>query len=212
MEIRKVVWEDLGEVARLYDTVNDYLECHVNYPGWKKGIYPTEEDARNGIAENALFVAVEQGRIAGTFLLRHRPEAGYAQVNWNCELEENQVWVLYTFAVHPDFRHRGIGRGILGFLDRYAAETGAKAIRLDVSEKTARPLGCMKAWATDILTRLIWVTVRMALIGSACIRKSFELCHASAMAFRRRFPRENISPCQKGAAVVSCSQKTERST
>ena len=49
--------------------------------------------------------------------------------------------MLYTFAVHPDFRHRGIGHGILGFLDRYAAETGAKAIRLDVSEKNSPAIG-----------------------------------------------------------------------
>ena len=61
MEIRKAAWGDLGEIARLYDTLNDYLESHVNYPGWKKGIYPTQEDARKGIEENALFVAVEQG-------------------------------------------------------------------------------------------------------------------------------------------------------
>ena len=137
MEIRKAAWEDLGEIARLYDTLNDYLESHVNYPGWKKGIYPTEEDARKGIEENALFVAVEQGQIAGTFILRHTPEAAYAQVDWNCRLEDDQVWVLYTFAVHLDFRHRGIGRGILRFIDRYAAETGAKAIRLDVYEKNS---------------------------------------------------------------------------
>ena len=30
------------------------------------------------------------------------------------------------------------------------------------------------------------------------IRKSFELCHASAMAFRRRFPREKYNPLPKG--------------
>ena len=137
MEIRKATLEDLGEVAQLYDTLNDYLESHENDPGWKKGVYPTEEDARTGIEENTLFVAVEQGRIAGTFILRHKPEAAYAQVDWNCRLEEEQVWVLYTFAVHPDFRHRGIGRSILQFIDRYASETCAKAIRLDVTDQNS---------------------------------------------------------------------------
>ena len=40
MLIRKGTPEDLEELTSLYDDLNDYLEAHINYPGWKKGGLP----------------------------------------------------------------------------------------------------------------------------------------------------------------------------
>jgi hypothetical protein len=31
--------EDINELEKLYNDLNDYLAEHINYPGWKKGIY-----------------------------------------------------------------------------------------------------------------------------------------------------------------------------
>ena len=86
MQIRKGTEKDIEEVAALYDAVNDYLESHTNYPGWRKGVYPIREDAAQGIAENNLFVAEAEGQIAGTFILRHRPEEAYALADWGNQL------------------------------------------------------------------------------------------------------------------------------
>lgn len=36
MQIRKGTEDDVDEVSALYDELNDYLESHVNYPGWRK--------------------------------------------------------------------------------------------------------------------------------------------------------------------------------
>ena len=36
---------DLDELGRLYDRLNEHLEQTVNYPGWRKGIYPVRETA-----------------------------------------------------------------------------------------------------------------------------------------------------------------------
>ena len=47
--IEKAAAADIDEMGRLYDSLNDYLEQHVNYPGWRKGIYPAREDAEKGI-------------------------------------------------------------------------------------------------------------------------------------------------------------------
>ena len=107
MQIRKGTETDIEEVAALYDAVNDYLESHTNYPGWRRGVYPTREDAAQGIAENNLFVAEAEGQIAGTFILRHRPEEAYALADWGNQLDYSEILVLYTFAVHPRFLRRG---------------------------------------------------------------------------------------------------------
>ena len=35
MEIRKGSWQDIDAIAALYEDLNNYLEGHTNYPGWK---------------------------------------------------------------------------------------------------------------------------------------------------------------------------------
>ena len=56
LRIRKAELRDVVAVAALYDELNDYLSKHVNYPGWRRGVYPTHEDAEASAQENALFV------------------------------------------------------------------------------------------------------------------------------------------------------------
>lgn len=42
---------------------------------------------------------------------------------------------MYTFAVHPMYLKKGIGKRLLDFAEEYGRKTGVKAIRLDVYEK-----------------------------------------------------------------------------
>lgn len=135
MEIRKGTPEDVAAVASLYDTLNSYLEENTNYPGWKKGIYPTEEDASQAIEENTLFVAEDGSRMIGTVILNHKPEQGYEQADWNNDLDYSEILVVHTFAVHPAYLRQGICRNMMHWISDYAAGTGIKAVRLDVYEK-----------------------------------------------------------------------------
>ncbi|MBE5959956.1 MAG: GNAT family N-acetyltransferase [Lachnospiraceae bacterium] len=135
MIIEKATITDLDELEHLYNNLNDYLSTHTNYPGWAKNVYPTRETAAAGIKEDALYVARESGRIAGTFILRHTPEEGYQKADWHIDLDYCDILVLYTFAVHPDYFGRGIGTKLLTFIQSHAASHHIKAIRLDVYEK-----------------------------------------------------------------------------
>ena len=98
MEIRKGTQQDIEEVAALYDELNDYLESHTNYPGWMKGIYPIREDAEVGVAEQNLFVATEEGKIAGTVILNQKPEEAYDLADWQNDLEYDDICVIHTLA------------------------------------------------------------------------------------------------------------------
>lgn len=135
MQIRVGMPEDIDEVSALYDDLNDYLESHTNYPGWRKGVYPIREDAVSGIEEKALFVAVENGKIVGTVILRHQPEKAYELVDWKNQLDYSEIFVIYTLAVHPQFLGCGIGKKMMEFILSYANEQNMKAVRLDVYEK-----------------------------------------------------------------------------
>lgn len=135
MEIRLGTKKDIDALARLYDEVNDYFTATTNYPGWKKGIYPVREDAVKGVDEGCLFVVAENEEIIGSMILRHRPEPAYLTAPWHTELDDKNVLVVYTFAVHPQKLQHGVGRSMLEFAAQYAKETGVKALRLDVYEK-----------------------------------------------------------------------------
>lgn len=91
LRIEKGILQDVDELKRLYDDLNDFLTCYTNYPGWKKNVYPTRDTAVEGIEEGNLFVARTEGKIVGTVILRHRPESAYALVNWHTD------WIYLSF-------------------------------------------------------------------------------------------------------------------
>lgn len=155
LEIRKGTMKDIEELSALYDELNDYLETHVNYPGWRKDIYPIRDDAEQGIQENSLFVAIVNDRIIGTVILKHQPESGYELVDWHNSFDYKDIFVIYTFAVHPSFLRHGIGKKMIKFVLDYAAKMGIKAVRLDVYEKMFQQFPYMKIWDLSMLERLI---------------------------------------------------------
>lgn len=92
------LWIEAGQMSdlestKLYDTACDYLESSTNYPGWKKHIYPTKEDARKGIEEESLFVVRCNGRISGSMILNHEPEHGYDQCTWHTPDQYEQIYM-----------------------------------------------------------------------------------------------------------------------
>ncbi|HCW54315.1 MAG TPA: hypothetical protein DG753_11385 [Clostridium sp.] len=49
LKIKKGAIKNLDELEKIYDDLNDALSEGINYPGWKKGVYPIREDALKGI-------------------------------------------------------------------------------------------------------------------------------------------------------------------
>lgn len=134
MTIRKGVSSDADEIECLYNHLIDYLSMNVNYPGWKKDIYPIRQDAQDGMNENALYVVVDEDQIVGTFILRHRPESAYHTADWRISLSYDNIYVVYTLAVHPESLGKHIGDIIMDFIIAEARRNEMKAVRLDVYE------------------------------------------------------------------------------
>lgn len=124
--------DDIDELEQLYEAITGYLEDHVNYPGWKKGIYPNRETAQEGVMDGSLYVARADGRILGTVILRHTQEEAFSQADWHINLDYNDVYVIYTLAVHPLYLGMGVGEQIMKFVLEHCAKHNAKAVRLDV--------------------------------------------------------------------------------
>ena len=135
MRIEPATPADIDEVAALYDALIDHLESTVNYPGWRKGLYPTRETAQAAADNGTLYVAREEGGIIGSIVLSHRPEAAYGEGRWGIDASYDDIIVIHTLSVRPDHLKHGVARRLMEFAAQFARQRAMKAIRLDVSER-----------------------------------------------------------------------------
>lgn len=152
--IEKGTQSDIKELGCLYDTVCSHLERNINYPGWKKGIYPVEEDAAEAIKEGTLFAAKHNNTIIGTVILHHKPEDAYRTVNWHIDLDYTDIFLISTFAIHPDYQKQGLGRQMMDFIIDHCKKMNAKAIRLDVHEKNTPAISLYKSYGFQYIDKV----------------------------------------------------------
>ncbi|MBZ9623745.1 GNAT family N-acetyltransferase [Clostridium sp. FP2] len=126
--------KDIGELEQLYNDLNGHLAKGVNYPGWKKGIYPVRQNAIDGVKHGNLYVSKHNGKIVGSVILGHEPEAEYYKAKWGFDFDYADIFVVYTFVVHPKFLKCGVGKALMDFSIEHSIESQAKSIRLDVYE------------------------------------------------------------------------------
>ena len=124
---------DVDQLERLYNDLNDHFASTTNFPGWIKGVYPVRETAVEGIEEGALFVLRIEDEIAGSIILNHKPEKAYGKAKWTFESDYSDVIVIHTLVVHPRFLKMGIGSALMEFATDYSRNKNMCSIRLDVS-------------------------------------------------------------------------------
>lgn len=133
--IAKGTTSDIPELNRLYDNLNDYLSSTINYPGWKKGVYPALVDAENGVNDDCLYVAKLDGVIVGSVILNHEPENAYDGADWKSQSDDySRIYVIRTFVVNHEYHRLRIGQLLLQFAYDLARVEGMSSIRLDVYE------------------------------------------------------------------------------
>ncbi|MDO4721112.1 MAG: GNAT family N-acetyltransferase [Peptostreptococcaceae bacterium] len=137
LRIRPAGSGDIDEIVKLYDAVIEHLESTVNYPGWKKGVYPAKPDAVAATESSALYIALLGSTPVGSIVLDNIPEAGYKGIKWQSqEIMEGcaykNILVLRTLVVHPSYWGRGIARSLMEFAEETALYRNCDAIRLDV--------------------------------------------------------------------------------
>lgn len=125
--IRKAQADDIDNIIKLYDDVNEFY----NPPGWGKGVYPTITSVMDTINKGSLHILVCGNEVLGACALDHEQHPAYALQPWGINAQDEQVKVVHNLVSHPDHRKKGIGIAIVEYIIDFARSCNAKTIRLD---------------------------------------------------------------------------------
>ncbi len=131
MIIRKAIDGEDRFVLSFYHDLIDQMKDMEYGPSWTKGIYPTLEDIHAATINGEQYVAIEDGVIAGAFILNHQQGEEYDFVSWPTNVRADRVAVLRLLAVHPAIHRKGTGRALLQKAVELSRAAGDVVLRLD---------------------------------------------------------------------------------
>lgn len=134
MEIRAAMLSDVEKMASVYDLIFDYEEAHGTTTQWKRGLYPTEDVARDAFERGWLFVCEDGGSVIGGMIVNNSQEPVYSEIDWKFEAEGDRVFVLHTMCVAPECSGRGAASAMVRYAEDMAKERGGYVLRIDTWE------------------------------------------------------------------------------
>ena len=148
--IRKAIKDDIADIVAIYEKIVNSNDCLT---GWLPGVYPTADTALSALEKGELFVYADnkEGRVKGSCILNKKQNALYALGSWRYPVVEDEVMVLHTITVDPDYGRQGVGDMIMDFYEEYAERSGCSVLRFNANVKNipARRLyekhGCTEA-------------------------------------------------------------------
>lgn len=132
--IRKAAEADIAAIVRIYDAILTNEEAGDVNIGWIRGVYPTEETAREALDKEILFVCEDEGRIVAAAKIDQTQVPEYADCTaWEYDVPDDEVMVLHTLVVDPHGSRRGYGKQFVAFYEHYALEHGCHYLRMDTN-------------------------------------------------------------------------------
>ena len=134
--------QDLAAIAAIFEHTHTCEERGETHIGWIRGIYPTEQTAREAIATGDQFVMEDGGTVVAAARINQVQVDCYAAAQWDYDAPEPQVMVLHTLVVEPAAKGHGYGTQFVAFYEQYAREHGCRYLRMDtnVINQAARQL------------------------------------------------------------------------
>ena len=132
MNIRTADEKEFTAVRAFYHLLTDAMANAPYSPGWKKGVYPSDEDLQTALREQTLFVGTEDGEFVAVMVMNHSCVEDYALANWQVDASPEEVTVLHMLGVHPSHRGKGLAKQLVTWAVEEVKRSGQKAVRLDV--------------------------------------------------------------------------------
>ena len=140
--VRKATEADIPAVTAIYDALLDREEQGLLSTGWTRGVYPTEQTARDALRAGTLYVMEREGRVTAAAKIDQSQMEQYSRCRWQHDAPPEQVLVLHTLVVEPACAGKGYGTAFVRFYEDYARENGCPYLRMDTNarNRTARKL------------------------------------------------------------------------
>lgn len=128
MLIRRAKLNDIPKIMQLIAEVVPAMNASGNFQ-WDS-TYPNASVFENDIALNQLWVAEEEGSIAGIAAITTDQEPEYAHIGWDIN---QQAIVTHRLAVNPKYRGKGIAVALLMQAEKEAINRGINTLRIDTN-------------------------------------------------------------------------------
>ena len=131
--IRKATDKDIASIAAIYDLVLKQEEDGLTTIGWQRGVYPTEEVARQAVLRGDMYVLEDKKThdISAAAIINHIQDSANKEGKWSIESDGNEVLALHTLVVNPQESGKGLGTAFVAFYEQMAKATGCKTLRMN---------------------------------------------------------------------------------
>lgn len=127
MDIRPLGADSTNAVLHLFNTViRDMKQKGIDQ--WDD-IYPSKELLKNDILAGSAWGCFEGETLAGYLAIDADEPKEYAALSWEWGIDNHLM--IHRLCIHPLKRQNGYSQALLAAVEKWAAETGCKAIRLD---------------------------------------------------------------------------------
>ena len=126
--------EDFPRVRAFYHSLIDEMQSSPYLPGWKKEIYPSDEDLTAALDRSEMYLLTANGEIAGAMAVNCACNEEYDRVSWPTAAAQGEFLVIHMLGVHPRFSGRGLAKAMVAHALNLGRAARMKAVRLDVLE------------------------------------------------------------------------------
>ncbi len=95
-------------------------------------IYPDKDVILSDIASACLYSATNEGVLLGVVALNENQSTEYQSVTWE---DRGRPLIIHRLCVDTAFQHKGVGRQLILFAEKYARDNDYSSIRLDTFAK-----------------------------------------------------------------------------
>lgn len=135
MIIRKAVMADIEYVSEIYEKIHREEALGRLSTGWTQGVYPTKNTACEALQRGELFVGLVNGDVVGSAVFNQIQVDCYIEGNWERKCSDEEIMVMHTLTISPEYAGCGLGKKFLLWYENYAAANHCKALRIDTQEK-----------------------------------------------------------------------------
>ncbi|MBA1336259.1 MAG: GCN5-related N-acetyltransferase [Firmicutes bacterium] len=136
MQITLAFLKDIKNIMGLIKNCIKDMESQGIYQ-WDE-YYPTAEIFEEDIKSGSLYILEDKRNCLGVISINEKQSPEYKKLHWS--VEDGKVLVIHRLAVNPECQKQGVGRQLMDFAEKYAAEKGYTSIRLDAYSGNPRAL------------------------------------------------------------------------